>query len=75
MIVIGRVPKLLPLNKVTENRIVTEKTNAALITLPIKPINLKSFFVYEYSHHSNKDKIINIKHHPNALTASKVPRR
>ena len=45
MIVIGRVPKLLPLNKVTENRIVTEKIKAALITLPIKPINLKSFFV------------------------------
>ena len=29
MIVIGRVPKLLPLNKVTENRIVTEKIKAA----------------------------------------------
>ena len=75
MIVMGRVPKLLPLNKVTENRIVIDKTKVALITLPIKPINLKSFFVYEYSHQSNKDKIINIKHHPNALIASKVPRR
>ncbi len=37
--------KNFKLVSVTENRIVIEKIKAALITLPIKPINLKSFFV------------------------------